>query len=265
MNLTPTKDFNLYNASILAKCSALAYQTDDKLFLEEISKLGLTPFSKFLATNTNCFYFIAYTDTCIVLSIRGTVFKSIQNWIEDAKIDQIPYTYGKGFVHKGFYYCVRSYYHVLTGMLRNLDKPLPIFVTGHSLGAAEAVIVTDMLAKDGFNVVCGYTYGCPRVGDGDFADDYKQTLYRFVNDVDLVPNLPSAISYEFPFKFEHFQHVGILEQINEQGKLVEGVTMWSTYWAILGSQIKGMRSWNAIIADHNADKYVAILDKLLEV
>lgn len=69
-----------------------------------------------------------------------------------------------------------------------------LYVTGHSLGGALALIATRALNSD--NVAACYTFGSPRVGDIEFDAAIKVPIYRIVNAADAVPHLPPTWSLE---------------------------------------------------------------------
>jgi hypothetical protein len=70
-----------------------------------------------------------------------------------------------------------------------------LWITGHSLGGALAMVTAAFLANVPNPGVAGvFTYGQPRVGDPQFRVRYESSLgrvtFRCVNDRDLVPHLP---------------------------------------------------------------------------
>jgi hypothetical protein len=94
-------------------------------------------------------------------------------------------------VHLGFSSVLKRSWSKVEEILREAeDKPL--FVTGHSLGGALAVLSGCRLAKMGRPPVGIYTFGSPRVGDMNFCAGYALPTYRVVNRLDIVPELPLA-------------------------------------------------------------------------
>jgi predicted lipase len=147
----------------------------------------------------------AATKTAVV-SIRGT--KTIWEWIADIDAVPVPYlpVFGSGLVHMGF----QVVYEHIRGSIANLLKTncqgaQNIWVTGHSLGGALAVLCAFDVLK---NVKLGpvpklYTFAGPRVGAPDFTGNFKGAIpdcYRVVNFLDVVPQVPLPPAYE---------HVGV--------------------------------------------------------
>lgn len=119
-----------------------------------------------------------------VLSIRGTT--TPQDWINNAKIR--PESIGGGRnVHAGFLKAFRDGESQIETLLEEAGN-LPLFVTGHSLGGAVAVMSTWFFKRD--TLAACYTFGAPRVGNHKFNDDFHTPIYRVVNAVDPVPMVP---------------------------------------------------------------------------
>ena len=94
-------------------------------------------------------------------------------------------------IHSGF---LAQYLSIQKEIEENLEKDelggYQLFITGHSLGGALAIIATKYLANDGAGAC--YTFGSPPVGTSDFDNDIKTPIYRIINYVDIVPRLPNG-------------------------------------------------------------------------
>ena len=135
----------------------------------------------------------------LVLAFRGTE-KKVSDWLTDARC--VPTVEGKTKVHTGFLEAFtthtdaerRTVEDVVTEILKRPEakaengNSLPLFITGHSLGGALALLATKRVAYD-VNGAC-YTFGAPRVGNYEYFRFIKTPVYRIVNSSDVVPRVP---------------------------------------------------------------------------
>jgi triacylglycerol lipase len=166
-----------------------------------------------------------------ILAFRGTQ-QSVQDWATDFRflayaVDAAHPEYGN--IHVGFRDGLDVIWPEVKAKLlslRGTNKPL--FITGHSLGGALAVVtVSRMLAQPEFAPVMQnnlhglYTYGAPRVGDEGFARYFrdKATSYpafhiaRVRNYLDVISRIPSSRVF-FPY-----EHIGPLFYFDAPGRL----------------------------------------------
>ena len=135
----------------------------------------------------------------VVLAFRGTE-KKVSDWLTDARC--VPAVQGEARVHTGFLEAFaattdatgRTAKEVVEDILVRPDarddagQPLPLFITGHSLGGALALLATRLVAPD-VNGAC-YTFGAPRVGNYEYFRFVKTPVYRVVNSADVIPRVP---------------------------------------------------------------------------
>ncbi|MDD9980696.1 MAG: lipase family protein, partial [Gammaproteobacteria bacterium] len=135
----------------------------------------------------------------LVLAFRGTE-KKISDWLTDARC--VPTVEGKSKVHSGFLEAFavkedadgKTVKDAVEDILARDEakdengEPLPLFITGHSLGGALALLATKLVAPD-VNGAC-YTFGGPRVGNYECFRFLKTPVYRIVNSSDIVPRVP---------------------------------------------------------------------------
>ncbi len=149
-----------------------------------------------------------------IVAFRGTEPVNLISWLTDADVITRPLTpdwIGEGRVHRGFFVNVEAVWDDVLRELRQGSAPEVIYVTGHSLGGAMAVLAaTQLRSMDEFKTKMRgvYTYGQPAVGDQTFADWGTKTigsmLYRHVYHHDLVPQLPpTTTGYFVHFGHEH--------------------------------------------------------------
>eukprot|EP00350_Pseudokeronopsis_sp_OXSARD2_P010732 CAMPEP_0170543228 /NCGR_PEP_ID=MMETSP0211-20121228/2417_1 /TAXON_ID=311385 /ORGANISM="Pseudokeronopsis sp., Strain OXSARD2" /LENGTH=107 /DNA_ID=CAMNT_0010846551 /DNA_START=425 /DNA_END=748 /DNA_ORIENTATION=- len=100
---------------------------------------------------------------------------NVLNWILNFDFIKVDYTVGgcPGCrVHQGFHAAYNSLSVEMESYMLEMVARYPgarIVVSGHSLGAAEAVFAAMAYQDLGFDVNL-YTYGQPRVGDINFVD-----------------------------------------------------------------------------------------------
>jgi hypothetical protein len=163
-----------------------------------------------------------------VLSFRGTEPANLINWLTDANSTLRPFVYGQ--VHSGFYSNVEVIWDDISNVLRaaaanepaasdalpvlpagagKYEHPLQsLYITGHSLGAAMAVVAAACLlhepdgARGWDSILRGvYTYGQPMVGTAEFAVNcdvlFRGRYFRHVYNDDLVPRVPPKTVHNF--------------------------------------------------------------------
>lgn len=146
----------------------------------------------------------------IIVSFRGTVRGSISNWLQDVKFSPTPLRAEDGWlgvppgvdVHVGF---LQSYYRIRGQMLSAVFAALSdcpacaVSVVGHSLGGALAHLAVADIALNATlspSAVDSWTYGCPRVGNANFALWWDalvggtENSHRHVHASDAVPHAP---------------------------------------------------------------------------
>jgi triacylglycerol lipase len=142
----------------------------------------------------------AATSTAIV-AIRGT--KTIWDWLGDFDAAPLPWIVDPtiGLVHMGF---ALVYEHIRSSVRQLVTTKCPgvknIWVTGHSLGGALAVLAAFDILKNTVGIVPQvYTFAGPRVGDLKFNGSFNAVIpvcNRIVNFMDVVPQVPLPPLYD---------------------------------------------------------------------
>ena len=206
---------NLRNAWWMADAALLAYSHPGAIDAAFVTA-GLTAdISHFQGVHSTEAYVASLPDA-LVLVFRGTqlddFWSSVLDFLIDAKVLPVPDAAGN-LVHAGFQVALDE---VWTDIERHLRReqarsPRPLWVTGHSLGAALATLAANRLSPDGsFKLRGGYTFGSPRVGDSAFGRAIGVPIYRFRNDSDLVPHLPLGLLFRHVGRPQFFDGAGHL-------------------------------------------------------
>jgi hypothetical protein len=185
-------------AWVLASMAQLVYEhfedggKVEELLLEKLKGGGFQWIDGFVSTVTDTQAFLVAKEdwSYAVLAFRGTEVTKTKDVITDLKASMISSVDGR--VHKGF---VNAYQSVEPEILKSLSKVegVPIYITGHSLGAALATLATQHLEQNNVyrqQIAACYTFGSPRVGNTEFDKDFKSPVYRVINTTDIVTVVP---------------------------------------------------------------------------
>lgn len=228
--------------------------------------------------------FIASVDDIALLVFRGT--DSIRDWIADAKVLATERVYGgtKCKIHRGFFGEYSDLADEVRQCLRSI-APHRLFLAGHSLGGAMAVVATAELQAE-FEVTALHTFGQPAVGRDGFVEHLDGLLgdsyLRVVNDDDVIAQVPPT--YRHAGKLIHLGHGEYANtesparshSATRTGSASE--TMSEDEFAVIQDRLNGRRSpsdtgttelgQEAIegilpsFLDHRIDQYVAKLETL---
>jgi triacylglycerol lipase len=142
--------------------------------------------------------FILKSNQKNILVIRGT--QKPREWVANLNAKQTYYQSNNlkaGKIHKGFNHLYRQNLDkLILAEIKKLDLNIPLYITGHSLGGAVAILISLDLALNFETLrsnIRTYTYGSPRVGDPNFVQFYSELVpntYRIVNQADSTWLLP---------------------------------------------------------------------------
>jgi triacylglycerol lipase len=215
---TVTSQFGLENARAMMWLSQLAYETAHPGKIEDILRAwGLTrreiidnPPATRLPLKTAC-AIVAGGRGATIVAFAGTDPLKINDWITD--FNALPSADG---IHTGFRAGLAAIWPRIAAAIANRPQTeRALFFTGHSLGAALAIVAAAQALSDPqLQPTAIYTYGCPRAGDRQFADAYNPALgditFRLVHGTDLVPTVPPSLL--------GFRHVGRAIQCSSGGR-----------------------------------------------
>ena len=184
--------------------------------------------------------FLCEKDGYAYIAWRGT--DNLKEWIQDIKFEQVVTNFlPEAKVEKGFHELYTTGHTSIVSpqshcfnILDQLSSYKGIYITGHSLGAALAVLnAVDIATKLDISPVV-YTYAGPRVGDEVFASHCTKHVphcWRIVNSNDEVPKVPPE---KCPPILHHYDY----SHVNHEYEICFG------------------NRWD-LLEDHNLDHYIA--------
>lgn len=165
-----------------------------------------------------------------------------------------------GRVHGGFQKALMDVWPAMRSQVRIFrqkhDKPLPLWLTGHSLGGAMATLAAAQLIDGDETFHGAYTFGQPRCGDRDFARVFnieaKERFFRFQNNNDYATRLPTRIM--------GYSHVGSFVYISEDGKLSTDVGFWYRFLDGVKGVVDDIGEIGIdAVTDHDIDGYLSAI------
>ncbi|MDH5621711.1 MAG: lipase family protein [Gammaproteobacteria bacterium] len=251
--------YSLNNAYWLAQAADIAYEEKHKI-QPAVAKLGLKNF-EFLSKDDTEGY-IAANENIIVVAFRGTEPTHLQDLLADARLHKVQGPWGE--IHRGFLHAfelVKDDVYNAIQRLRDKNTPQSLWCTGHSLGAALAVLAVAHLLTDGQTVNGLYNFGQPRVGNPAFADEFNRRFsgrhFRFVHNNDAVTRVP-------PRSFG-YSHTGALRYIDSSGQIQEDISFWQQFLdRVTGRMEDFLKPGTDGLKDHSMSLYVQHLEAALK-
>ncbi len=189
-----------------------------------------------------------------VLAFRGTEIGEWRDFATDFKIRKRAMTNTARAVHRGFAAGLDGPWRSIKAALRSLIRVrIPVYVTGHSKGAAEAILAA--WRWDKFRALV--TFGAPRVGNAAFAEAMANDAgavphHRVVHGCDPVPWVPLL-----SLGYRHACPAIVLDDHGLRG--AQGVVAHLRA-AIADWRPGPLLGWRGMLRRHSAACYTAALD-----
>ena len=246
--------FNGGNAEMLGKAASLAY-ADEASITQTAKSWNMELVRSFSLRETQAY--IVGDDSTWILAFRGTEPKKVVDWITDFDAKLINGPGGK--VHEGFLVALSYVWSEIWTMLREERLFRNLWVTGHSLGGALATLAVAKLRQERGHPVNGlYTFGQPRVGDEDFASRFNQDFgaftYRFVNNNDVVPRVPTRLM--------NYRDTGTFKYFDKYGKVNDKITWDQILLKRIGERVEDILGLDDF-KDHEMTNYLRNLNWLV--
>lgn len=184
-----------------------------------------------------------------VLCFRGS--DQTSDWVKNARfISTKDFGYS---LHRGFKEAVDDLYSMVRNRLYSVGHRKPLYITGHSLGGAMAVICAMRFSEPCIKFAGLYTFGQPRVFKNGSAQKFgrvvKGKYFRYENNNDAVPHLP-------PW-FLNYKHTGNLRYIDVSGRVHNRYSLFRSIFDHSAGIIRGLFERGVDFSqDHAIEKYV---------
>ena len=192
-------------------------------------------------------------DNCVVVAFRGS--QAPVDFVQDAKFKLAEYLWMHdnyvAEVHAGFLEDFQAIGGQVVDCVKTLlaghDSFRPVYVTGHSLGGALAILCALEFVREKIPVTGVYTFGQPRVGNRTFAGLYDARLadktWRVVNANDIVPRLPGVLL--------GYRHCGHEVLLIPGGDCLLNPPRWQTALSdVVGLSAAFRRRQDVLISEH---------------
>jgi triacylglycerol lipase len=266
--------FSIKNALGSAQAAQLAYSQPSAIEAKAKGEWGFLEVKNYttppgVLEDTNAF--VAIRNDMVLVAFRGTEPDNIKDWLTDGNVILVPSP--MGHLHKGF---LRAFNTVAARILDDLRSSpettgKPLWLTGHSLGAALSTIMAASCVSAGLSIAGHYNFGSPRVGDSSFTSFYNErcasVTFRFVNNNDIVPRIPPrGLTYD---------HVDFKRYLDRDCRLVTDMRMVDLLMDSFEGSLLGLRKLFDQVAhlkqeklplpdfieDHRIENYISCIQK----
>lgn len=259
---------NIVNAYLLMMVSRLTFPDQfssiitnradfEERFKNRFTPLGIEKFdfihdSPTMRFDTNGI--IMSNDKVVIVAFRGTEFRAgwakvIKDFIEtnlNRAQTHVPDFGNDAKVHTGFWLAFHEVRNsVINAVRAQRTANQKVWVTGHSLGGAQAILAAKTLKQERIPVQGLYTFGCPRIGNEAFKVNFGiANTQRYVYALDLVPMLPDDI-------VRGYRHIGRTN--NFHLPFLPGAGPYDSTLKLNDSEIRGIGNPE----DHHLQRYEA--------
>ncbi len=210
MTLDPSLPGHLPNVRLLAKACELAYLDEPEGAAGFQTELGM---GARLISADNTQAYLAQDDQSVVVAFRGsqspTSLDGFKDWLltnannllilPEGRIGTDFAAAGVGArFHRGFLEALAEIWEPLSAAVEAAinERARPLWVTGHSLGGAIALLAAWRLQRNFIPVHEVVTFGAPMIGNAAAAEafqrEFPNRIFRYVDIEDPVPLLPTV-------------------------------------------------------------------------
>ena len=210
MSLESSAAGSARNALFMARACELAYLAEPEGVARFGSELGLE--AKLISVDNTQVY-VAQNDQAVVVAFRGseapTTLDGLKDWLLTNANNYLILPEGQSGTefaaagvgarfHRGFLDALAMVWEPLFAAVDQAfkTKERPLWITGHSLGGAIALMAAWRFHRNFLAVHEIITFGAPMIGNDAaskaFEQEFSGRIYRYVDLEDVVPHLPSV-------------------------------------------------------------------------
>jgi triacylglycerol lipase len=269
------------NARTLAVASDLAYLGEAEGKRAYHDQLGLEA-RLFSVGNTQAY--LAANDEHVVVAFRGTesptTIEGLKDWLLTDAANLLIVPEGRlgtdlaaagvaAKFHQGFVTAIGDIwdplFEAVAAEMKKSERPL--WLTGHSLGGALALIAAWLFRRKFVRVHQIYTFGGPMIGNKAATEaidrEFPSKIFRYVNLPDPVPKLPTLSL--LANHYEHCQTENPLGAAAEAADFMTGFASKTVDGILSATLIDDL--WNAVkqrVEAHSMDNYRGLISKLFD-
>lgn len=161
------------------------------------------------------------------VSIRGTEFTNLQDWITNINCSFVLGPWGR--VHHGFWTDVESICNeVFFHLEKNINSKKNIIFTGHSQGAAETELLFSKRCwqfpvENQICIPIEPPRNMAKRTAKIFGDLYGPNIHHVINNNDIVPRVPTRL-----MGYNHVHNIN-LNYLDEDGNLHHDISWWERF------------------------------------
>jgi pimeloyl-ACP methyl ester carboxylesterase len=196
-------------------------------------------------------YVVADMWGAVVVAVRGTRAKSVEDWIINFTATKVRD--GAGFEHMGFANEARFAQADLLPLIRDRS---PVYFTGHSMGGAVAALLAKKWEGEN-DCKTPYIFASPRFEGGKRLEPTR--AYAYVRPFDIVPHVPSKL-----LRFSDPANQNVLPEGERQRGIAASLLHWVRFRSADQHSMETHRRLMGLRVNcHHAD--TAYVDAIMDV
>lgn len=248
------------NAYWMARLASKVYTDDVREILDDLSNEDANFIEVYPYNQVSSQAILVEHDQYFCMAFRGT--DELADWIDNINSHPTKELFGE--FHRGFWNAIDRIWSQIFDDYKRLNNKIqkkPLFLTGHSLGGAMAIIAASKLIHIDQPFISVYTFGQPRAMTHPtariFNNECKSRCFRFNNNNDLVTRAPSRLM--------GYSHVGTYLHITEDKRIEPELGLWYRFVDNVNGALDALRKAVEekegidFVQDHDMSDYLSAI------